>query len=346
MATEKIFILFIILLSMVGTKALAYDIAVKNADGVTIYYNYINSGEELEVTRCNGGDYSGSVVIPEEVTYDNMTRKVTSIGIWAFQNCSDLTSISIPNSIKSIGSYAFYYCTGLTSISIPDSVTDIDIFTFYGCTGLTSISIPDSVTYIGNSVFYDCSGLTSVSIPNSMKYIGSHAFYGCTGLTSVHINDIAAWCKITFGDYEGNPLYYANHLYLNGEEILDLVIPDSVTSIASVVFYGCTDLTSVSIPNSVESIGGKAFSGCTGLASVHINDIATWCKISFGDYEGNPLYYAHHLYLNGEEILDLVIPDGVTSIASAAFNHCTDLTSISIPKSMTSISSNAFNGCI
>lgn len=211
--------------------ASAYDIAVENADGVTIYYNYYNNGTELEVTYKNSNyrSYSGVVNIPEEVTYLSRKRKVTSIGYEAFYNCSGLTSVTIGNSVTSIRSHAFYSCTGLTSVTIGNSVTTI----------------------------------------------GGQAFYNCNGLTSVHITDIAAWCRIAFWEYVSNPLIYANHLYLNGEEIKDLVIPNSVTSIGCYAFSGCTGLTSVTIPNSVTSIGNNAFSDCSGLTSVTIPNSVT-----------------------------------------------------------------------
>ena len=130
MKSKKLCFLFSILLSMVGTKALAYDIEVKNADGVTIFYNYINDGKELAVTM---GYYSGSVVIPEEVTYMNRTRKVTSIGDYAFDKCRGLTSVTIPNSVTSIGASAFASCSGLTSVTIPNSVTSIGDYAFEFC---------------------------------------------------------------------------------------------------------------------------------------------------------------------------------------------------------------------
>lgn len=104
--------------------------------------------------------------------------------------------------------------------------------------------------------------MTSITIPGSVTFIDTHAFYGSSGLTSVHISDLEAWCSILFNGSTTNPLLYANHLYLNGEEIKDLVIPNSMTSISSYAFYGCTGLTSITIPNSVTKIGGDAFCGC------------------------------------------------------------------------------------
>ena len=216
---------------------------------------------------------------------------------------------------------------------------------FWGCSGLTSVTIPNSVTRIGVEAF-SSRGLTSITIPSSVTIIDRDAFGGCSDRTSVHITDLAAWCKIDFADYDSNPLTRAHHLYLNGQEIKDLVIPNSVTSISKYAFSGCTDLTSVTIPNSVTSISDYAFLGCSGLTSVHITDLAAWCNIKFGsDYGSNPLTYAHHLYLNGQEIKNLVIPNSVTDISDRAFYGCTGLTSVTIPNSVTSISKYAFYGC-
>ena len=173
-------VLFAILM-LLPLVVMAHDIEVKNADGVTIYYNYSQDVTELEVTFYGSyadtyDEYMGNVVIPEEVTYGDRTYKVTSIGFEAFSHCSGLTSVTIPNSVSSIAGYAFNRCSGLTSITIPNSVTSIGSYAFQYCSGLTSITIPNSVTSIGERAFSGCSGLTSVTIPNSVTSIGDYAF--------------------------------------------------------------------------------------------------------------------------------------------------------------------------
>lgn len=143
-----------------------------------------------------------------------------------------------------------------------------------GETEYTVISIADySFAYSpGISVELSTSnynGLTSITIPSTITSIGEYAFDGCTGLTTVNISDLEAWCKIDFGWMNSNPLNLAHHLFLNGEEIKDLVLPNSVTSIGDRAFSGCTGLTSLSIPNSVTTIGQQAFSLCYNLSSVY-----------------------------------------------------------------------------
>ena len=236
-----------------SVAASAYNFEV---DG--IFYN--SSGDEAIVTYKGSSpstyskEYSGSVVIPEEVTYNGKTYSVTSIGKSAFEDCSSLTSVTIPNSVTSIGEWAFYNCSGLTSITIPNSVTSIGGWAFYGCSGLTSITIPNSVTSIGNSAFRACSGLTSVTIPNSVTSIGSSAFSGCSGLTSVTIPN----SMTSIGDYA----------FYNCSGLTSVTIPNSVTSIGECAFYDCSGLTSITIPNSVTSIGSLAFNGCTNLERI------------------------------------------------------------------------------
>ncbi len=277
-----------------------------------------------------------SVIIP---------NSLTSIAKWAFCNCSSLTSITIPDGVKSIGWHAFSGCSSLTSINIPNGVTNIGEYAFSGCSSLTSVIIPEGVTQLGNYTFTNCSSLTSVKIPSSLTNIGWRSFVGCSSLEKVSITDIASWCELHFGDHDSNPLFYAHHLFLNDEEIKMLNIPNSVTNIAGYAFSGCSSLTSVTIPNSVSGIGYGAFSGCSNLEKAKITDITAWCKIKFSDHDSNPLFYAHHLFMNDEEIKMLDIPYNITTINDFAFIGCQGLETLTIPQNVTTIGDSAFLEC-
>ena len=265
---QKLFTFFLALVAGMGSIC-ASDTRVNG-----IWYDFDDSNKTASVTYRGSshdrykGEYSGSVTIPKTVTYNGTTYSVTSIGTSAFYECEDLTFITIPNSVTTIGNYAFYDCDALGSVTIPNSVTSIGKGAFYYCDALTSVTIPNSVTSIGDDAFYECKALTSITIGNSVTSIGDQAFSNCSSLTTVHITDISAWCGIEFFDYTANPLYYAKNLYLNGELITDLVIPESATSIGNYAFFNCDALTSVTIPNSVTSIGYYAFYYCTSFNEV------------------------------------------------------------------------------
>ncbi len=265
--------------------------AFRNCTGLTSI-TIPNSVTNIGSSAFEGCSGLTSITIP---------NSVTSIGSSAFKGCSGLTSITIPNSVTSIGYDAFYGCSGLTSICvdegntvydsrencnaiiqtetneliagcqstiIPNSVKRIGNSAFYGCNGLTSITIPNSVTNIGSSAFEGCSGLTSITIPNSVTSIGFYVFRGCSGLTSICVD-------------EGNTVYDSREncnaiIQTETNELIagcqSTIIPNSVTSIGSYAFYGCSSLTSITIGNSVTSIGYYAFYGCSNLSNFTINN--------------------------------------------------------------------------
>jgi len=245
-------ILFLTLM-LVLTMLKIYSVEI---DGI----NYeLNANQTAEVTHGSTlYSYSGSIIIPSQVTYNGEPYSVTSIGVAAFSVCSSLTSITIPESVTSIGESAFRRCSGLTSINIPKGVTSIGDDAFLECSGLTSITIPESVTSIGRRAFYYCSDLTSITIPESVTSIGNYAFSGCSGLSSITVQE---GNSVYDSRYNCNAIIQtANNTLIAGCK--NTTIPNGITSIGDRAFLDCSDLSSITIPESVTSIGNSAFNGC------------------------------------------------------------------------------------
>ena len=310
--------------------AFAYAQADKFEDK-GLWFSTNNDGKTCAVSSNGNGVYSGNIVIPEAAIYNGKSYKVTSISNRAFYGCSELTSVTIPNSVTSIDYSAFSGCSELTSVTIPNSVTRIGNEAFSGCSKLTSAPIPNSVTQIGYSAFNGCSGLTSVTIPNSVTYIGVFAFKGCSGLTSVTIPNSVT----SIGSYAFDGCTGLTTVIFNAEKCTQW------GTNTNPVFKTCTKLSTLTIGKSVTTIPSYVFSGCTGLTSIVVD-------------EGNTKYDSRN---NCNAIIETasntlifgckgsIIPNSVTSIGNDAFNGCIGLTSVTIPNSVTSIGDYAFKGC-
>ena len=360
-------LLLSVLMVMMPLMANAYDAEI---DG--IYYNF--SGSEASVTYRDSqyANYSGSVTIPESVTYNGKTYSVTGINGWAFAYCSELNSITIPNSVTSIGDFAFNMCRVLSSVVIPNGVKSIGYQTFGHCLALTSVIIPNSVTSIGTRAFDNCGNLQSATIPTSVTEIGERAFEGCKSLTSVtipegvrNISDRSFFgCTSLASLIIGNGVTSIGVSAFAGCQLTSLVIPNSVTSIGDFAFANCSELATVTFPNGVTSIGHQAFEACVNLSSLTIpssvtfiaNDAFFGCSglTSFVIDKGNTIYDSRD---NCNAIIETdsntliwgcmntTIPSSVTTIGNYAFHGCEGLTSANIPEGVTTIGEGAFQNC-
>ena len=198
---------------------------------------------------------------------------------------------------------------------------------------IKSIFISEGVTGIEMFAFYDCGSLNTISLPSTLGTVGAFAFYD-TNFKEVHINSLESWCNINFerdiDEWAANPVYGAD-LYLNGELVTDLNIPNSVTSIKDEAFSGCKSITSVTLPEGLTSIGWGAFAGCKSLTSINI--------------PRNVGLIGESAFSRCNSLISIIIPEGMTSLEDYVFSGCSNLTSITIPEGVTSVGTHAFSGC-
>ena len=298
-------------------------------------------------TAVDGEQVTGETVVTNDVTYYAKWRGTAAVDDYTYTysvlngqaeigSSNALTTavspkptghVTVPSSlggfpVVGIGTYAFYGCSyspkldgHLEGVTIPEGVVTIGEYAFADCFYLEDVTIPEGVTAIGEYAFRNCSKLEGVTIPESVTAIGQYAFQWCGGLKRVHISSLTAWCQIKF-DYNANPLRQAHELYLNGERVTKLVLPEGLKSVGTDAFAGCTGLTEVTIHDGVTAIGGSAFSGCSGLTGVtipsHVTDIG---DSAFSDCNG---------------LTEVVIPHSVKVIGVGVFKRCNRLTKITV----------------
>lgn len=254
-----------------------------------IYYVLNNSSLSAEVSKMPSSFdgtsivsnyYSGDITIPEEIEYEGKKYTITSVGEEAFNGCTELLSISMPNTVINIGEKAFQDCRSLKTIDIPKGIEIIKDETFAGMIGITSIVIPESVVRINKYAFMFCSNLKNVYIDGLIQQIGDDAFFGCDNIENVYIKDLVHFSGLYLWTIYSSPLSYAKHMYLNGQEIVNLRIPEEIDYVSRWAFLGCDFLESVTIPNHVRKIEQGAFAECSNLKILIIGEGV----YHFGDY--------------------------------------------------------------
>ena len=373
-------ILFIALLALItGQTVVAQNVG-------TLFYS-TNSGTELryritstsprtvEVCSCSSSQ-SGSVTIPSSVYYSGYYYDVTNIYNWAFSNCENITSVSIPSSVKDIGYYAFNscdalatvtfngsnlktigydafnYCQKLTSVSLPSSVTSIGGYAFYHCDALTTVTFNGSnLKTIGNYAFYYCKKLTSVSLPSSVTTIGNSTFSNCEALATVtgysnaeYVGSSAFYGTPWYNALPNGPVYIGKALYVykgyNMPEGTTYAVKDGTKSITTGAFNSLAGLQGVTIPASVDTIGRFPFYSCRNLTSI---SVAT----------GNARYDSRNgcnaiIEKSTNKLISgcnsTLIPSTVKIIASYAFRG-SNIESVNIPDAVDSIGGYAFENC-
>ena len=320
-----------------GVTQLGRDVFKDCPSLKNLYYNATAIESGGRVFQSSGKYYGIKVIIGKNVTM--LPNNLFTDGVGNSNFAANVVNVVFENGsvCSSIGDYAFFNCTGLKDITLPDSLIYVGKSAFSNCSLnynlydqayylgsstnrymllvkaknqlIESCKINDGTKFVASGAFSNCVKLKDVSVPNSVVYIGANAFEKCSGLTSV-------------------------------------VIPDSVTSIGEYAFYNCSGLTSVTIGNGINNIGESAFSGCSNINKVSINDINSWFNVSLANVMSNPMANGADLYLDDKLVTSVSIPNFITVINRYLFNGCTSIKEVDIPNHVTEIDQQSFANCI
>ncbi len=281
-----------------------------------IFYRIDEDSETASVIETSTNSYSGDIVIPSTIIYEEKEYIVTEIDNNAFASCR-VTSVILPETITKINSRAFFDCSRLQNLTIPSSVTIIGSEAFRDCIKLNSITLPEGLKKIETCAFMACEALRAIEIPESVTSIEESIFWECTKLANVTIKTKSL---TTIPKY----------LFYLCSNLTSITIPEGVKYIEDNAFYSCTNLKEVALPEGLLEIGTNCFSFCTQLSQINIPNTLIYIGIKAFEFSA---------------ISNFVIPDGITEINKETFSNCTKLVSISIPKNITEIGNNAFTNC-
>lgn len=258
----------------------------------------------------------------------------------AFENCSPLREIRLPNSLREVGARAFYRCQDLEKIEIPDNVSNIGDSAFYHCSKLKELGLPNDMKRIGDSAFYNCYNLEVIELPNTIEIIDNNAFYCCTNLKKVHLSN-----KLK---------KMGESVFENCSSLEKVVIPEGITKIDVYSFRNCTSLIEICFPNDLKEISNSAFSGCIKLERITIPDEIV--KINDCVFEKcsdlKEIVFSNNLkeignlaFCNCKSLEKIEIPEGVEYIGDSAFANCSNLKKIYLPSTLNHIGKNVFINC-
>lgn len=293
-----------------------------------------------------------------ETIFANTTSNPLSIAGNLYSNGELVTELIISDGVTCISPWAFYGCEKLEKVVLPDSVKIIDKEAFAECTSLKEIDFGSGLEEIGERAFMNDTALTKLEIPESLKKVNQYAFSGCRSLTGVYITDLSKWCNIDFSDAlglsdTGNPLIVAKNLYLNGELIEDLVIPEDITEIGLCTFRGA-GIKTVTLHDGVTKINLGAFAGCVELEEVTLSEnltsimreaFSTCKKLKSIKIPDNVSFIGYGAFSNCSSLESVVFPANLTEIQKLAFSNCTELKSVIINNALKSLPEKLFDGC-
>jgi len=332
-------------------------LSVEVSDGITsipsyAFYNHTNMksaviGKNVESIGSYAFEYCSNL---ESMT---LGSGVKTIGSYAFYSCSKLTDIEIPNSVESIGGGAFYNCSSLESVTLGSGLKTIGGYAFYSCSKLTDIEIPNSIESIGSYAFNSCSNLESVTIGSGVKLIGEYAFTGCSKLTDIEIpnsvESIGSWAFQSCSNLESVTLgsgvkTIGGYAFSYCGKLTSIEITNSVESIDSFAFQFCSNLESVTLGSGVKTIGSDAFAGCSKLKTVsYEGTLESWTQIFFSNTSSNPCWNGAYIYVDGDLLTSLTIPETTTSIPDYVFSGCISIAEIYFEGDKPSFSSSVFS---